>query len=222
MGTVDIFNTIFKKDRGVKTAAIPSVLLPEVEVTKEDLIEGLQGDLILEYTAALQYYQHYAVMRGAAYDNIRQHLKEHAEEEIEHSVVIADRIAQLGGVPDVSLGEIKKSAKSSEMLLQDLEDEHTAVARYKERIVQAMSLGEYGLADELMDILQDEEEHVQDLETSTGDPDEEPGQALSEMRVNTQKPGDIEDSEDYLAQLAQTRELRKEKILEKLAALAKG
>jgi len=216
---VGIFNGIFRGDRAVKTSSVPAVMLPEVEATKADLIEGLQGDLILEYTAALQYYQHYAVMRGASYDNIRQHLKEHAEEEIEHSVIIADRIAQLGGVPDVSLRDIKKSPKSSEMLLQDLEDEHTAVARYKERIVQAMALGEYGLADELMDILQDEEEHVQDLETSTGDPDREPGKTLEDLRENKPEMAGVDDSGDYLAQLAKTRELRKEKILERLATL---
>jgi bacterioferritin len=51
-------------------------------VTLEKLIDLLNMDLELEYSAAIQYINHVAVMTGAAYGDIIKELKIHANEEI--------------------------------------------------------------------------------------------------------------------------------------------
>lgn len=137
-----------------------------MQVSKEQLIELLKRDLELEYTAALQYIQHYSVMQGAQYDNIRQHLLTHSEEEIGHAVKISDRINYMGGTPGAAADAVKVAPEAMQMLAQDLEGEQTAISRYKERISQAQAIGEYGLVEVLQSILVDEEEHENDLKTS--------------------------------------------------------
>lgn len=155
------------KTASVKASSIPKAAIPAGPmITREGLVAELNEDLILEYTAALQYIQHYARMEGAGFGSITKELLVHANEEIEHAVKLSDRIAFMGGVPVVGTNDFKVSEESEVMLRQDLHDEKVAVARYKQRIMQALSLGEFGLADMLQDILLDEEEHQNDLETA--------------------------------------------------------
>jgi len=137
-------------------------------VTKEELIQFLNRDLELEYAAAIQYIQHSAVMTGAQYGEIIKELKVHANEELQHALLLADLIDFLGGVPTVSVGKTYVSKENEEMLQQDLTGEETAIARYKERIDQAESLKEYALAKHLRDILAQEQEHAMDLLQALG------------------------------------------------------
>ena len=140
--------------------------------TKQQLITNLNEDLKLEYSAALQYIQHAACMQGAQYDAIREHLLEHADQEISHAKQLSERINYMGGTPVAvpNLDEIKLSADSRYMLALDLGGERNAISRYKERIEQAVSLREYGLVQILQEILEEEEEHEDDLVTSIGGP----------------------------------------------------
>ena len=139
-------------------------------ITKQQLIDNLNEDLKLEYSAALQYIQHAASMQGAQFDAIKEHLSEHADQEIEHAKTLSDRINYMGGVPVATpnMDEIKLSADPRYMLALNLSAERTAVLRYKERIEQAVSLREYGLVQLLQEILEEEEEHEDDLVTSLG------------------------------------------------------
>ncbi len=74
-------------------------------VTIEKLIDLLNMDLELEYSAAIQYINHAAVMTGAAYGDIIKELKIHANEEIQHAMILADQIDYLGGSPSVDVGK---------------------------------------------------------------------------------------------------------------------
>jgi bacterioferritin len=228
------FNRLFGKNRSVKASSVPVPQIPAASVSKEQFLQDLQGDLTLEYTAALQYLQHFAVMQGAQFDNIRQHLKEHAEEELGHASVVAERIVKLGGVPLATIAEAKVTPDAVAMLNQNLGDEKNAITRYKERIVQAMTLGEFGAADELMDILKDEEEHEQDLLTTLGNPSgnvalqegAKPVGPVVEVEVEIEVPGHpgsgYQSQDATVNQLEQSREDRKSMILSKLAALKKA
>ncbi len=137
-------------------------------ITKKELIELLNTDLSLEYSAAIQYIQHAAVMSGAQYGDIIKELKIHATEEIRHAVVLAEQIDFLGGVPTVDIGKIYTSDDNIEMLNQDLEGEEDAIRRYKLRIEQAEALGEFILAQQLRNILGMEQEHAMDLRQALG------------------------------------------------------
>src|SRR3989304_4851996 len=109
-------------------------------ITQKKLIELLNKDLELEYSAAIQYINHAAVMTGAAYGDIIKELKIHANEEVQHAVILADQIDYLGGSPSVNVGPIHTSNDNDTMLEQDLEGEEDAIKRYKVRVEQAEQL----------------------------------------------------------------------------------
>ena len=134
-----------------------------MKITMKKLLSELNKDLEWEYSAAIQYTQHAAVINGAEFDSVKKELLIHAQQEMAHAVMVSDQIDFLGGVPtiDVEKREISKSAV--EMLKQDLKGENNAIKRYKERIGQAEALQEYGLRRVLEDILIQEEEHKRDL-----------------------------------------------------------
>ena len=137
-------------------------------VTTEKLIELLNMDLELEYSAAIQYINHSSVMTGAAYGDIIKELKIHANEEIQHAMVLADQIDYLRGSPSVNVGEIHTSQDNDQMLQQDLDGEEDAIKRYKIRIEQAEQLKEFALAQQLRNILATEQEHAMDLRQALG------------------------------------------------------
>ncbi|NQV34526.1 MAG: ferritin-like domain-containing protein [Phycisphaeraceae bacterium] len=134
----------------------------------EKLVDLLNMDLEREYSAAIQYINHAAVMRGAAYGDIIKELKLHAKEEMQHAVLLADQIDYLGGKPSVQVGEIHVAEDNDTMLQQDLDGEEDAIRRYKERVEQAEKLKEFGLAQQLRAILGAEQEHAMDLQQALG------------------------------------------------------
>jgi len=137
-------------------------------MTKEEMIDALNGDLADEFASAIQYINHAALITGARFGSIQKELLVHATEEMQHATTLADQVAFLGGKPSTAVDAIATSDDSEEMLRQDLAGEQAAVARYKIRIHDAMAMGEYGLARVLQDILVMEEEHVKDLENALG------------------------------------------------------
>ncbi len=139
-----------------------------MDVTIEKLIDLLNMDLELEYSAAIQYINHSAVMTGAAYGDIIKELKIHANEEIQHAMILADQIDYFGGSPSVDVGKIATSKDNDEMLQQDLYGEEDAIKRYKVRIEQAEQLREFALAQQLRNILATEQEHAMDLKQALG------------------------------------------------------
>lgn len=137
-------------------------------ITKEQLIELLNKDIMDEYGAAIQYVQHAAVITGAQYQSIQAELVIHANEEIGHAIQLSEQVAYLGGVPSVEVSKRWVSADSKEMLEQDIMGERTAIKGYSERIKQSEELGLYGLTQVLRQILSDEEEHERDLAMALG------------------------------------------------------
>jgi bacterioferritin len=137
-------------------------------VTLEKLFELLNKDLELEYSAAIQYINHSAVMTGAAYGDIIKELKIHANEEVGHAMVLADQIDYLGGSPSVGVGPIQVSKDNDQMLEQDLAGEEDAIRRYKVRVEQAEQLKEFALAQQLRTILAVEQEHAMDIKQALG------------------------------------------------------
>lgn len=134
-----------------------------MKITKKKLLAELNKDLEWEYAAAIQYVQHAAVINGAQFDSIQKELLIHAQEEMQHAVMLSEQIDFLGGVPTIDVEKREISTDSLEMLKQDLWGEDNAIDRYKERIGQAEALKEYGLRRVLEDILIQEEEHKRDI-----------------------------------------------------------
>jgi len=140
-----------------------------MSIDKDKLVELLNKDLALEYSAGIQYIQHAAVMTGAQFGDIIKELKIHANEEFGHAMVLADQIDYLGGVPTVDVGKIHTSPDNVEMLKQDLVGENDAINRYKVRVKQAEDMMEMALAHQLRTILAVEQEHAMDLIQALGE-----------------------------------------------------
>ncbi len=134
-----------------------------MKITMKKLLAELNKDLEWEYAASVQYVQHAAAISGAQFDSIQKELLIHAQEELQHAVMLSEQIDFLGGVPTVDVERREISTDSLEMLRQDLWGEQNAIDRYKERIGQAEALKEYGLRRVLEDILIQEEEHKRDI-----------------------------------------------------------
>jgi bacterioferritin len=64
---------------------------------------------------------------------------------------------------------VKQSKKAEVMLRADLENENNTVRAYRERVRQCEALGEYAIAEDIREILRQEQEHQTDLATALGE-----------------------------------------------------
>ena len=64
---------------------------------------------------------------------------------------------------------MKTSRKATDMLRFDLDNENDTVRNYRERVKQCEELGEYGIAEDIREILRQEQEHQLDLATALGE-----------------------------------------------------
>lgn len=140
----------------------------ETSITRERLIELLNEDLAREYQAIIAYVAYSQVLKGAAYMNIADQLEQHAKQELDHALTVARQIDYLGGVPTVTPKPVKMSEKNEEMLRFDLDNENETVRNYRERIRQCEVLEEYALAEQIRELVIQEQDHQIDLATALG------------------------------------------------------
>jgi bacterioferritin len=138
-------------------------------ITREMLIQKLNEDLSREYQAIIAYTVYSQVLKGAEYMAIAEELKVHAGEELEHAITIAKQIDYLGGMPTTKALPVKETDDAREMLRADLENENATIRAYRERVGQCEALQEYALAEEIREILRQEQEHQIDLATALGE-----------------------------------------------------
>src|ERR1700752_1421455 len=137
--------------------------------TRNDLIKALNEDLSREYQAIIAYIVYSQAIKGAQYMNIAGELEKHAAEELSHSLKVAKHIDYLGGKLTATPQPVKVSDKPTDMLRFDLDNENDTVRNYRERVRQCESLGEYGIAEDIREILRQEQEHQIDLATALGE-----------------------------------------------------
>ncbi|MEO7913622.1 MAG: ferritin-like domain-containing protein [Roseiflexaceae bacterium] len=135
---------------------------------RQQLIQGLQEDLAREYKAIIQYIVYSQAISEPQYMNIAAELEKHAHEELDHALRIAKQIDYYGEYPNITPMAAQPSEDSKTMLEYDLQGEDETVANYRQRIQQALALGEYALAEELQEIIRQEQEHQIDLATALG------------------------------------------------------
>lgn len=140
----------------------------EPQISREQLIDLLNEDLAREYQAIIAYVVYSQVIKGAAYMTIAEELQQHAAEELQHALMISKQIDYLGGMPTVQSLPVRVSEKAEEMLRFDLENENDTVRNYRERVRQCEALGEYAMAEQIRQILLQEQEHQIDLAAALG------------------------------------------------------
>jgi bacterioferritin len=142
--------------------------MAETSKNREALVEGLNQDLAREYQAIIAYVVYSQTLKGAAYMTIAKELEGHAGQELKHAITIAKHIDYLGGSPAVVPEKVKVTDQAEEMLRADLANERETIKQYRLRLRQCEALGEYGIAEDLREILRQEQEHLTDLATALG------------------------------------------------------
>ena len=140
----------------------------ESSITRERLAELLNEDLSREYQAIIAYVVYSQVLKGAEYMNIADQLQLHAKQELDHALTLSRQIDYLGEMPTVTPKPVKTSDKAREMLRFDLDNENETVRNYRERVRQCEELGEFALAEQIRQILTQEQDHQIDLATALG------------------------------------------------------
>ena len=138
-------------------------------ITRRQLVEALNADLSREYQAIIAYVVYSQVLKGAEYMAIAKELETHAQEELQHAITIAKHIDYLGGSPTTTALPVKQSDKPREMLRADLDNENATIRNYRERLRQCEALEEYAIAEDIREILRQEQEHQTDLATALGE-----------------------------------------------------
>jgi bacterioferritin len=137
-------------------------------VTREQLVDLLNEDLAREYQAIISSVVYSQVLKGAPYMNIAAELEVHAGEELAHALTIANQIDYLGGMPKVTPKPVKTSEKAEDMLRFDLNNENETIRNYRQRVRQCEALGEFALAEQIRQILVQEQDHQIALATALG------------------------------------------------------
>jgi bacterioferritin len=140
----------------------------EASITRAKLIEHLNQDLAREYQAIIAYVVYSQVLKGAQYMSIAEELEVHAKEELQHALTISKQIDYLGGMPTATPLPVKLSDDAKTMLRADLENENDTLRAYRQRVKECEALGEYAIAEDIREILRQEQEHQIDLATALG------------------------------------------------------
>jgi len=133
--------------------------MAEQDITREQLAQLLNEDLSREYQAIIAYVVYSQVLKGAEYMNIAAQLEEHAHQELQHALIISRQIDYLGAMPSVTPKPVKTSEKARDMLSFDLDNENETIRNYRDRIRQCEALGEFAMAEQIREILVQEQDH---------------------------------------------------------------
>jgi len=149
--------------------AEPKSPASEIEITRDRLAELLNEDLSREYQAIIAYVVYSQVLSGAEYMDIAAQLEIHAKQELDHALALSRQIDYLGAMPSVAPYPVRTSDDPKQMLRFDLENENDTIRNYRDRIRQCEALGEYAMAEQIRQILVQEQDHQIDLATALGE-----------------------------------------------------
>ena len=135
-------------------------------------IDILQSVLATEIVCVLRYTMHAVSASGISSDSVKAEFAEHAKEEQEHMMAVAERINQLGGKPNFnpeglasrSASQYAEGGDLIGMIKENLIAERIAVEHYQE-LIRYFADGEKDITTRVMleHILGNEEEHANDM-----------------------------------------------------------
>jgi bacterioferritin len=144
-----------------------------LKVDIKKLLKMLNAALSEEWLAYYQYWIGARLMEGPMRSEIEPELLVHADQELNHAVLVVDRIIQLGGTPVLNPTDWPKLGRCDydapvdpyvEVILeQNLKGERCAIQRYKE-IADFTSGKDHTTHQMATTILNEELEHEQDIE----------------------------------------------------------
>ena len=150
----------------LEEGAIGSNYIGDVKKT----IAILQSVLATEIVCVLRYSMHSVAASGISSESVKAEFAQHAKEEHEHMMAVAERINQLGGTPNFNPeGLLSRSASQYaegdnlvDMIRENLIAERIAVDHYRD-LIRYFGDDDPGTKKMLVDILRVEEEHADDM-----------------------------------------------------------
>lgn len=132
----------------------------------KEIIAVLNEQLTAELTAINQYFLHAKMQENWGFTKLAKHTRHESIDEMKHAEVLTDRILFLEGLPNYQkLNPLRIGQTVPEQLRADLKIEMEAVDRLRGGIELMRSRGDVTSARIFESILEDEESHVDYLET---------------------------------------------------------
>lgn len=133
------------------------------------VIEHLNTVLGNELVAINQYFLHAKMFEDWGLKELAEFTRHESIDEMKHTDTIIDRILFLEGFPNLQdLGKLHIGEDTEEMLKCDLDLEMRAIPDLREAVAYCESVKDFVSRDIFQTILDDEEEHVDWLETQLG------------------------------------------------------
>jgi bacterioferritin len=156
--------------REAKQSILKGPVTPDYPLDLPRTYELMNQALAAEILCVLRYRHHQIIAKGIDYPQVAEQFAEHAAEEHEHMMAIAERIDQLGGNPDFNPATVTTRAATeygqsdvlTRMIEEDLIAERVVIEIYRQLI---RWFGNDDPTTRIMfeKILADEEDHANDL-----------------------------------------------------------
>jgi bacterioferritin len=165
-----MFADVKEVEAKVRSAMEAGPVTPYYTLPLEQVYNVLNGALASEIICVLRYKQHYYMTTSIHQEQLQSVFKEHWEDEEHHLQRIADRIKQLGGVPDFNPEGISSRACShfqsgstlADLLREDLLAERVVIKMYGD-VVRFFGDKDPVSRRLFEELLKDEEDHADDL-----------------------------------------------------------
>ncbi len=128
------------------------------------VIEELNKALREELTAINQYFLHAEMCENWGYRKLSEYVKKQSVGEMKHAEALLERILFLDGAPSMEPLKLTVGTTVRDMIEADLKLELSAVGQYNAAVKIATDEKDNGSRDLLVDLLKDEEGHVDWLE----------------------------------------------------------
>jgi bacterioferritin len=185
---MSILSDVKEVEARVKKAMQDGPVTPYYSLPLDTVYEVLNAALASEIICVLRYQQHYYMTTSIHQAQLQGLFKEHWHDEQEHLEMIADRIKQLGGIPNFDPTGITSRGFSSfqsghtlaDLLREDLLAERVVIKMYGDIVTF------FGSADPVSrrmfeGILKDEEDHADDIADLLYTVDPESGKVVEQF-----------------------------------------
>lgn len=133
------------------------------------VIDALNEILTGELTAINQYFLHARMLKNWGYERIASMVHKESIDEMKHAQNLTDRILFLEGIPNLQkLGKLNIGETVAEQFEADLKLEYQAIDKLKVAIKTCFDVADHTSRELFEHILEDEEKHVDWLETQIG------------------------------------------------------